>query len=119
MKTIIMALMSAAVSVASDTIPASGGNITIQPINHATLQLTYGGKVLEVDPVAQASFEGLAAPDIILITDIHPDHLDPSPVAKRRKDATKIVAPPARRSSRRSCIPTTIVARTWTSSPAR
>ena len=86
MKIVITALMAGTLAVAPDTIPATGGNITIQPINHATLELTYGGKVIDIDPVAQANFEGLAAPDIILVTDIHQDHLDPSTVAKRKKD---------------------------------
>src|SRR5438128_334464 len=79
----------------ADTIPASGGALTIQPINHATLQLTHGGHVIDVDPVGQADFGSLPAPDIILITDIHPDHLDPATVGKRRKAGTTIVAPAA------------------------
>jgi L-ascorbate metabolism protein UlaG (beta-lactamase superfamily) len=53
MKIVITALMSVTLAVAPDTIPATGGNITIQPINHATLELTYGGKVIDIDPVAQ------------------------------------------------------------------
>ena len=104
MKIVITALMSGTLAVAPDTIPATGGNITIQPINHATLELTYGGKVIDIDPVAQANFEGLAAPDIILVTDIHPDHLDPSTVAKRKKDTTKVVAPPAAASKLQNAI---------------
>jgi L-ascorbate metabolism protein UlaG (beta-lactamase superfamily) len=81
---------------APDTIPATGGNITIQPINHATLQIKHGSHVIDVDPVAAAGdYAGLAAPDIILITDIHGDHLDPATVAKLKKATTKIVAPAA------------------------
>jgi L-ascorbate metabolism protein UlaG (beta-lactamase superfamily) len=106
MKIALLVLMSAtvALAVAPDTIPAAGGNITIQPINHATLELTYAGKVIDIDPVAQANFEGLPAPDIILITDIHQDHLDPSTVAKRRKDTTKTVAPAAAASKLQNAI---------------
>jgi L-ascorbate metabolism protein UlaG (beta-lactamase superfamily) len=106
MKIALLVLMSAtvALAVAPDTIPAAGGNITIQPINHATLELTYAGKVIDIDPVAQANFEGLPAPDIILITDIHQDHLDPSTVGKRRKDTTKIVAPAAAASKLQNAI---------------
>ena len=37
-----------------DKLPATGGDITIAPINHATLQLTFAGKVIDVDPVAAA-----------------------------------------------------------------
>jgi L-ascorbate metabolism protein UlaG (beta-lactamase superfamily) len=78
-----------------DKIPAAGGDITIAPLNHATLQLAWSGHVIDVDPVAQADYAGLAAPDIILITDIHGVHLDPATVAKIRKPATVIVAPAA------------------------
>jgi L-ascorbate metabolism protein UlaG (beta-lactamase superfamily) len=52
--------------------------------------------VIEVDPVAAAgTFAGFAAPDVILITDIHSDHLDPATVNKRKKATTTIVAPQA------------------------
>jgi len=78
-----------------DKLPAAGGDITIAPINHATLQLVYAGKVIDVDPVAQGDYTGLAAPDLILITDIHGDHLDPATVAKLKKATTTVVAPEA------------------------
>jgi len=88
-------MMMAAVLPPPDRIPATGGEITIQPINHATLQLAFGGKVIEIDPVAQANFTGLPQPDLILITDIHGDHLDPATVTKRKKAGTVVVAPSA------------------------
>ncbi|HEX5473487.1 MAG TPA: MBL fold metallo-hydrolase [Vicinamibacterales bacterium] len=80
---------------APDTIPASGGPITIAPLYHATLQLRHAGRVVDVDPVAQADFGGLPSPDIILVTDIHGDHLDPATIAKIRKQDTRLVAPAA------------------------
>ena len=80
---------------ASDTIPAAGGNITITPINHATLQIVHGSHVIDVDPVAQANFGSLPAPTLVLVTDIHGDHLDPPTVAKLKGASTKIVAPSA------------------------
>ena len=88
---IVVALLAAA----ADTIPASGGNITIVPINHATLQIAHGQHVIDVDPVAQANFGTLPPPSIILVTDIHPDHLDPASIAKLKKDTTTVVAPAA------------------------
>ena len=79
-----------------DKLPATGGDITIAPINHATLQLTFAGKVVDVDPVAAAgTFAGFAAPDIVLITDIHSDHLDPATVNKLKKATTTVVTPQA------------------------
>jgi L-ascorbate metabolism protein UlaG (beta-lactamase superfamily) len=81
---------------APDKIPATGGDITIAPINHATLQITHGAHVINVDPVAAAgSYEGLAPPTIILITDIHADHLDVPMVATLRTPSTKVIAPQA------------------------
>src|ERR1039457_7036354 len=78
-----------------DTIAAAGGEITIQPINHATLQLVYAGHVIDIDPVPQADFSGLPAPSLILVTDIHGDHMDAATIAKLRQPATKVVAPQA------------------------
>ncbi len=80
---------------APDKLPAAGGDITIAPINHATLQLVHGTTVIDVDPVAQGDYSGLPAPTLVLITDIHGDHLDPATIAKLRTPATKIVAPAA------------------------
>ncbi len=79
----------------ADTLSATGGDVTILPINHATLQLRHGTHVIDVDPVAQASFAGLAAPDIILITDIHGDHLDPATIGKLKAPTTAVIAPAA------------------------
>ena len=99
MRTFLLApvfLALAALSVPPpDKIPATGGDITIQPLNHATLQITWSGHVINVDPVGQADYTGLAAPDIVLVTDIHGDHLDPATIAKVKKAPTKVVAPSA------------------------
>ncbi|MCC8425937.1 MBL fold metallo-hydrolase [Mucilaginibacter sp. UR6-11] len=55
-----------------------GTGLTIQPVNHATLVLSYQHKNIYVDPVGGAeAFKGLATPDMIMITDIHGDHFDP------------------------------------------
>jgi L-ascorbate metabolism protein UlaG (beta-lactamase superfamily) len=59
-----------------DQLQAGKGTITIQPILHGSLVLTWDNKTIYVDPYGGAkAFRGLAAPDMILITDIHQDHL--------------------------------------------
>lgn len=78
-----------------DHVPATGGDIVIQPISHATLQLVHGNVVIDVDPVAQGSYAGLPAPDLILITHTHGDHFDPATIAKLRKPTTTVVVPAA------------------------
>lgn len=61
----------------SDIIKTDKGDLTIQPIVHGTIVLSFNNKTIYVDPYGGAEkFEGLAKPDIILITDIHGDHLN-------------------------------------------
>jgi L-ascorbate metabolism protein UlaG (beta-lactamase superfamily) len=60
-----------------DTIATSGGDVTIHPVEHASLVLGYGEEVIYVDPVGGAAmYEGLPAPTAILITHGHGDHFD-------------------------------------------
>lgn len=80
---------------APDMIPGTGGDIAITPINHATLQLKYDSQVITVDPTSQASYTGLPAPTLILITDIHGDHLDPKAIDGVKGPSTKILVPEA------------------------
>ena len=71
-------------------------NITITPIEHATAVLKWGGTVIYVDPVGgAAAFEGQPDPDLILITDIHGDHLDPATLTALNTQKSKIVVPKA------------------------
>ena len=62
---------------AADTIPTADGDISVHPIEHASVVLTHGDHVIYVDPVGGASlYEGLPAPTAILITHGHGDHFD-------------------------------------------
>jgi L-ascorbate metabolism protein UlaG (beta-lactamase superfamily) len=80
----------------ADTIQAKGGPITIQPITHAALQLKYGNQVITVDPTTMGGdYNALAKADIILVTDIHGDHLDPGTIEKASKTGTTVVIPSA------------------------
>jgi L-ascorbate metabolism protein UlaG (beta-lactamase superfamily) len=67
----------------------------ITPINHASLMLEGGGKIIQVDPTSAGNYEGLPHADIILITDIHGDHMDPKILPKLQKEGTVIFAPEA------------------------
>lgn len=62
---------------AMDQLQTSKGSITIQPVFHGALVLNWNNKTIYADPFGgDKAYEGLSAPDIILITDIHPDHLN-------------------------------------------
>jgi|SRR5436853_1878173 len=83
-------------AVTADTLQAKGGAITIQPINHAAVQLKYGNTVITVDPTKMGGdYNTVPKADIILITDIHGDHLDPETIAKASKAGTTVVIPGA------------------------
>ena len=52
-------------------------SINITPIEHATFVMTYKDAVIYVDPVGGAeAFKGQPKPNLILVTDIHGDHLN-------------------------------------------
>lgn len=80
----------------ADTMETSKGPLSIQPVNHATLALTWKGKTIYADPNGGAkAFEGIAAADLILITDIHGDHFNVETLQAIVTSATIIVAPQA------------------------
>ena len=87
-------LAGAALAAPPQEFSTSAGTLKITPIQHASLMIQAGGKVLYIDP-AQGSFDGMPQADYILITDIHGDHMAPEIVNKLKKSGTEIVAPQA------------------------
>ncbi len=79
---------------APDEFSTSAGTIQITPIQHASLMIRAGGKILYIDP-AQGAYEGLPQADYIVITDIHGDHMVPALVAKLKKPDTVVLGPKA------------------------
>ncbi|HET8810164.1 MAG TPA: MBL fold metallo-hydrolase [Flavobacteriaceae bacterium] len=71
-------------------------NVKIVPINHASMILELNGKTIYVDPVGGSEpYKNNPAADIVLVTDIHGDHLDPLTLEKITSKDTKIIAPKA------------------------
>src|SRR5229473_5861337 len=81
----------------AQTFKSSAGPIKITPVYHASLEIEAGGKVIVVDPAKPASFTGLPQADLILITDIHGDHVDQDQTSVKAisKPGTEIWAPAA------------------------
>lgn len=80
----------------ADTIKSTDGDITIQPITHGTLVLQWKGKTIYVDPYGGAEkFKDLSAPDIILITDIHGDHMNLTTLKGLDTKNAKFIVPKA------------------------
>ena len=81
---------------AADQIATKKGPLMMQPITHGSVVFTWNGKTIYVDPYGgAAAYAGLAAPDVILITDIHGDHLDPKTLASLSVGKALMVVPKA------------------------
>jgi L-ascorbate metabolism protein UlaG (beta-lactamase superfamily) len=80
---------------APQTFTTSAGDVKITPLFHASTLIEAGGKIIYLDPAKPAKFAGLPKADLILITDIHGDHMDPASIAEISKAGTEIMAPPA------------------------
>ncbi|MEO8886195.1 MAG: MBL fold metallo-hydrolase [Mucilaginibacter sp.] len=92
----LIALFTYAQRPVADHEKAKGGELTIQPITHATLVLSYQGKNIYVDPTGgAAAFTGLGAPDMIILTDIHGDHFDAKTIDAINTNHAVIVVPQA------------------------
>lgn len=97
-----MRVLPASAMPAADQVPThQGGDLTIQPMHHASLLLSWNGHSVLVDPaplntaatVAGPEFTSLAKPDIILITHIHADHFSPPVLEAVSGDHTVILTP--------------------------
>jgi len=78
----------------TQTFPTSAGAVKITPLNHASTLIEAGGKTIYLDPAKPANLTGPKA-DLILITDIHGDHMDPDSIKAISKSDTEIFAPHA------------------------
>ncbi len=81
---------------APDTVVTNRGPLVIQPILHGTVVFTWDGKTIYVDPYGGAeAFNGIAPPDLIVITDVHGDHLNEETLNAIETSQARIIAPQA------------------------
>jgi L-ascorbate metabolism protein UlaG (beta-lactamase superfamily) len=71
------------------------GDVRVTAITHASFQIEYGDRVIHVDPTSAGDYSAAKQADLVLVTDIHQDHLDPAAIAKVRKAGAPVVAPKA------------------------
>ena len=84
-----------AAAMAADTIPATGGNVVLTPMGHAHVQIEYAGKVIQIDPTGASNLATAKPADVVIVTDVHGDHMDPPSIDKVKKASTIYVAPKA------------------------
>jgi L-ascorbate metabolism protein UlaG (beta-lactamase superfamily) len=78
---------------ASDRFPATGSDIEITPLIHASVQIEHAGKVIQVDPWSAGDLSRAKPADLILITDDVGHHLDVKAIARLRKPGAPVVMP--------------------------
>lgn len=71
------------------------GAYAVRPIEHASFILDFGGVTVVNDPVGEASAYQLngAVPELILVSDIHGDHLSVETLTALAGEGTVIIAP--------------------------
>ena len=73
-----------------------GNDVTVFPVNHASLALQSPQLVVYVDPVGPVdAYADLPAPDYILITHQHGDHYNAETLSGLVADGTKLIVNPA------------------------
>lgn len=72
--------------------PMRTGTVDLIPIEHATAVIRFDEATIYADPLGGAeAFDGQMPPDIVLVTDIHQDHLSTSTLEAVVGNATLIV----------------------------
>ena len=80
----------------NDVIRTNDGEVTIQPVLHGSLVLSWKNEVIYVDPYGGGErFADIKNPTIILITDIHGDHLNLKTLEKLNTLNTRLFVPKA------------------------
>src|SRR6476469_4274058 len=102
MKTFIIFLFACLITKANaqlttpDSVPTSDGNVIVQPIFHAALVLQWKGKSVYIDPYNGAqAYKTLPKPDLVLITDIHGDHMDLKTLQELDLSSATLIVPQA------------------------
>jgi L-ascorbate metabolism protein UlaG (beta-lactamase superfamily) len=89
----LVILLATATLSAADRIPATGGDIVITPLIHASVQVEHAGKVIQVDPWSVGDLSQAKPADLLLITDDVGHHLDAKAIEKLRKPGAPVVMP--------------------------
>jgi L-ascorbate metabolism protein UlaG (beta-lactamase superfamily) len=83
-------------SLPTDHFTTTKGDLAVTPLQHAAVLFEWHGQTIYVDPTTPALADtALPKADVVFITDIHPDHLDPPALERIRKPGMLVVGPQA------------------------
>ena len=74
----------------------SAGPVKITPLYHASVLIEIPGTAIYIDPAKPAPLDGLPEANFMLITDVHPDHMDANAIytlGQAQGRGTRVVAP--------------------------
>jgi L-ascorbate metabolism protein UlaG (beta-lactamase superfamily) len=84
--------MAAENNFTTDKIKTGEGDLAITFFGHASLMISFNGKIIHIDPVSQyADYAKLPKADLILVTHEHSDHLDLKAIDAVKTDKTALV----------------------------
>lgn len=97
----LLLTMSLGLAHGSDAPSIQAGPFTVTPVYHGTVMVQHGDTTLWIDPWSKAK-KPLTGPkaDVLLITDVHFDHLDEDAIAAVVDADTKVVGPKAVKAKR-------------------
>ena len=91
---ILFLLPFSSVFAQADVFQTKKGNLETTPVFHAALVLQWNGLTIFADPYGGAErYKGMKAPDLIVITHEHGDHLDETTLSSLDLSKTELVAP--------------------------
>lgn len=79
-----------------DHLNTADGDVVIHPVNHASFVMTWKDQVIYADPVGGASlYKNFPRPTVVLVTDVHGDHLESVTINGIGGTNAAVVVPPA------------------------
>ncbi len=95
-KKIILSMALFSTLLVADTFKTNKGQLTILPIHHASTYLSWNNKNILLDPAGGVErYKNFKNIDLILLSDIHGDHLNAKVLNHVVNDSTRIIAPQA------------------------
>lgn len=80
----------------ADKVETDHGMLTIQPIHHGTLVLSWNNTEVYIDPTGgKKAFKGIDTPGVILITHAHGDHMNIETLRALDTKDVEMVVPPS------------------------
>ena len=89
----VLAAVRPSFAQSADMLMTASGEVSIHPVQHASLALLYGDTVLYIDP-AEADFSAQPTPTGILITHAHGDHYNAAALEKLAANGVPLIVNP-------------------------